>query len=64
MTWQGFFMTSKTVARVTALVTLNIIMFILNLLFMTIKFLFFIVVSILTLGRIGMSTMDLGGRKR
>lgn len=64
MTWQGFFSGTGNVARVTALVILNILMFILNLVFMAIKIVFFVVVSMLTLGRFGASTMDLGGKRR
>lgn len=64
MTWQGFFSITGNVARVTALATLNILMFILNLIFTATKFLFFILVFMLSLGRLGMSTMDLGGKRR
>lgn len=64
MTWQSFFSGAANVARITGLIILKILMFIVNLIFMATKFVFFLLVTILTLGRAGMSTVDFGGRRR
>lgn len=64
MSWQGFFRGTGNVAKIIGLFILNILVFILNLIFMAIKVTFFIIVAILTLGRLGVSTVDYGIRRR
>jgi hypothetical protein len=62
MTWRGFFDGSVNVLRVSTLFTLKLIWFILkftlNLIIAGVKFTFFLVLAVLTLGRVGVSTMD------
>jgi len=64
MAWMDVLNGTKHTARIIALIILKIVMFIFTLAFMAIKFTFFAIVFMLTLGRIGMSTMDLGGKRR
>lgn len=64
MSWQGFLSGTGNVARFIGLVIVNILMFLLNLIFMIVKVSFFLIVSMLTLGKLGMSTVDYGGRRR
>lgn len=51
-------------SRITILVLSNIIMLIFNVVFTTIKFLFLILIVMLSLGKLGMNTMDFGGRRK
>lgn len=64
MSWQGFLNGTGNVARIIGLAIVNILMFLLNLTFMVVKVCFFLIVSMLTLGKLGMSTVDYGERRR
>jgi len=64
MAWGALWSGTVNFLRITALIILKILLFTLNLIFTGIKIGFFLLVTILTLGRLGMGTMDLGGRRR
>ena len=64
MTWDRFFSGTVNVTRITALILLNIVVFTFNVTFAVIKFIFFILIFMLTLGKLGSSTMDFSTRGR
>lgn len=64
MTWNSFFSGTVNVTRITALVLLNVVVFTFNVAFAVIKFIFFILIFMLTLGKLGSSTMDFSTRGR
>lgn len=63
MTSRGFIGSIGSVVRMIALAILGILMFIINLVFKAIKFSLIVVLLMLTLGKFGTSTMDLGGKR-
>ena len=64
MSWGGFFRGSTNVLRIVALILVKIILLVLNLAFMAFRFVLFVFMFMLTLGRIGISTTEMGGRRR
>lgn len=62
MTGRGFISLSGNVIRVMALAILGVLMFMINLVFKAVKFSLIVVLIMLTLGKFGTSTMDLGGK--
>lgn len=63
MTGRGFISSSGNVIRVMALAILGVLMFMINLVFKAVKFSLIVVLVMLTLGKFGTSTMDLGGKR-
>lgn len=63
MTGRGFISLSGNVIRVMALAILGVLMFMINLVFKAVKFSLIVVLIMLTLGKFGTSTMDLGGKR-
>lgn len=63
MTGRGFISLSGNVIRVMALAILGVLMFVINLVFKAVKFSLIVVLIMLTLGKFGTSTMDLGGKR-
>jgi len=63
VTGRGFISLSGNVIRVMALAILGVLMFVINLVFKAVKFSLIVVLIMLTLGKFGTSTMDLGGKR-
>jgi len=63
VTGRGFISLSGNVIRVMALAILGVLMFMINLVFKAVKFSLIVVLIMLTLGKFGTSTMDLGGKR-